>query len=136
MKAGSVLSTESGGIDDRLTHIPLPLANPIGRLLAMDTTAGPRHSREAFWADLPLAVRTGSKAAMVNPLQRGVYLAQQGRLTIHVSSRQFPLLRILNLIHLIRALFDCNAVPVSQCVSQFRLFTLEGLLEPSSLRSC
>ena len=80
MKAGSVLSTESRGIADRLNHIFLPLANPIGGLLAMDTTAGPRHSREAFWADLPLAVRTGSKAAMVNPLQRGVYLAQQSRL--------------------------------------------------------
>src|ERR1017187_4188485 len=126
----------SGGMDETLAHIRIFLPTPIGSLLAPDTTLCPRHGREAFWADRRLTLDAASKAAVVNPAQRGFHVTQQGGLAVHVANRQVPFRRVLNLVHLVRALFDGDAVPVSQYVNQFGRFPFQNRLEPTQVGIC
>jgi hypothetical protein len=60
----------------------------IDSLLALNTTRRPWHGRYAFRADCRFALDADSKAALVNPPQRGYYLTQQDRLTVHLVDRQ------------------------------------------------
>src|SRR5271157_212813 len=108
-----VATGQSGGIAETLAErfASLPPV-PIGSLLAPDAKRRPGQGREASWADRRLALHAGSKAAVVDPSQRGFYLAQQVGLTVHVANRQFPLRRVLNLVHLVRAFLDGDAVPL------------------------
>src|ERR1039457_4806212 len=100
-------------------------------VLALDTTRRPWHGREALGADRRFAVNAGSKAAVGNAPQCGFHVAQQLGLTIHVSNRQIPFRRILNLVHFVGALLDCDAVPLAQHVNQLGLFSLQNILEPT-----
>src|SRR5271157_2090256 len=103
---------------------------PIGSLLALDTTRRPWHGCDAFWADRLRALNAGSKAAIAKPPQCGFHLTEQNGLAVHARNRQVSLRRELNLIHLIRALLDCDVVPVSQYPSQLSLFSREHVFEP------
>ena len=78
---------------------------------------------------LGFAIDAGSKTAIVNAPQCGFYLTQQTRLPVDVSNRQIPFRRILNLIHLIRALLDRDTIPIAQYPSQLRLFSYENLFD-------
>src|ERR1017187_6489672 len=113
---------------------PLPL--PIRGLLAPDTKPRPWHRREAFGADRRFALQTGSKAALVNSPQGGSYFTQQDSFTVNVADRQITLRSILNLVHLVRALFDGDTVPVSQYQSQFGLSSFEDLCDAAVLVVC
>src|SRR5581483_4353974 len=62
------------------------------------------------------------------------HLAEHAGITIHFSNCQIPFPRVLNLIHLARALFDNNVVPISQCPSELGLFSFQNLLERLRLR--
>jgi hypothetical protein len=120
--------------DERLTHSARPhLPIPIGSLLALDTTRRPRHGREAFWVDLRFALNTGSKAAVLDSSQCSFDLTQPAGLAIHVPNRQISFRRILNLIHLVRALLDSDAIPLSQYLNQFGPFSFQDLLNPLNL---
>ena len=122
------------GIDESLASILCLPSIAIGSFLALDTTRRPWHGGEAFWADRLFAVDAGSEAAVVNPPQCGLHLAQQSGLAVYVSDRQIAFRRILNLVHLVRALLDGDAVPVSQYPHQFGLFSFEDLLDPAFCR--
>ena len=113
LNAGCRLSQASdyAALTQKLADIRLLLTVPIGGLLALDTARRPWHGREAFWADRRVAINANSKAAVVNPSQCGFHLAQQGGIAVHVSNRQISFRRILNLIHLIRALLDGDVRP-------------------------
>ena len=87
---------------------------PVGSFLALNTARCPWHGGEALRADRLFAVDASSESAVVNPPQCGLYLAQQCGLAVHVADRQIPFRRILNLVHLVRALLDGDAVPGSQ----------------------
>ena len=113
--------------EDSVLFLPIP----IGSLLALDTTRRPWHGREAFWADRRFALNAGSKAAVANPSQCGFHVTQQAGLAVHVSHRQISFRRILNLIHLVRALLDGDAVPLAQYPNQFGRFSFQDLLEPA-----
>ena len=103
------------------------LAIPVGNLLAVDTARRPWHGREAFGADRRFAVQTRSKAALVYPMQCLPHVTQEGGVPVYVSNRHVSFRRILNFIHLVRALLDRDAFPLSQYVSQLGLFTFENL---------
>jgi len=127
----------SRGIDENLAHKVrslLPIA--IVSVLTLDTTRRPWHGDEAFWADYQLALNAGSKAAVMNPSQCGFHTTQQVGITVHVSNRQISLGRILNLIHLIRAFLDGDAVSRSQSLNEFGLFSFEDLPEPAHPVRC
>ena len=103
------------------------LAIPVGSLMTLDTTRCPWHGREAFGADCRFAVQTRSKAALEYPMHWLPHVTQEGGVTVHVSNRHVSFGRILNFIHLVRALLDRDAVPLSQYVSQLGLFKFENL---------
>src|ERR1039457_1554190 len=84
---------------------------PIGSFLALDTALRPWQGCEASWADCRFALGAKSKAAAVHTPQCSFYLTHQVGLAVHVSNRQFPLRCELNLVHLVRALLDGDAVP-------------------------
>src|ERR1039458_8279590 len=122
-------TTHSRCVDKKSCLLPIA----IGSALALETTPRPWHGREAFRADRQFALDAASKAAVVNPAQCGFHFAQQGGLAVHVSNRQIPFRRVLNLVHLVRALLDGDAVPVSQYLDQFGLFPFKNLSEPTHL---
>src|SRR5512146_3180833 len=119
----------SRGIDEKLAHIRCLPSVPIGSVLALDTTRRPWHGRDTFGAYLRLAINANSKAAVLNPSQCGFHLAQQGGLAVHVTNRQIAFRRILDLIHLIRALLDGDISALSPHPRQIRLFSFEDLLK-------
>src|ERR1022692_1609995 len=121
-------TTHSRG-DDKSCLLPIA----IGSALALETTLRPGHGREAFRADRQFALDAASKAAFVNPAQCGFHFAQQGGLAVHVSNRQIPFRRVLNLVHLVRALLDGDAVPVSQYLNQLGRFSVADFSEPTHL---
>src|SRR5271157_2740749 len=94
----SVFTIGLRGIDESLAHSRFSELVPIGSFLAPDATRRPGNRREAFGADRGFAVNAGSKAAVAIPPQCGVHLAQQSGLAVHVSNRQIPFRRLLNLI--------------------------------------
>lgn len=108
----------------------------IGSILALDASRCPWHGREAFGADRPFALDAGSVAALVNPPQCGSYLMQQDGLPVHVLYCQFALRRILDLVHLIRALLDGEAIPLAHYPSQFGFSSYENLLDPACHGKC
>ena len=55
---------------------------------------------------------------------------------VDVSNDQISFRRMLTLIHLVRALLDCDAVPLSQDANQFGFFALKDLLERAHLGKC
>ena len=59
------------------------------------------------------------------------YVTQERGVTVHVSNRHVSFRRILNFIHLVRALLDRDAVPLSQYLSQLGLFPFENLWNPA-----
>src|ERR1022692_2371025 len=126
----------SRGMDESLAHSRFLLPAPIGSLLAPDTTLCPRHGRQAFWADRRLALNAFSKTALVHPAQCGFHVTQQAGLAVHVPNRQISFRRVLNLVHLVRALLDGDAVPVLQYVNQFGLFPFQNRLEPTQADIC
>jgi len=103
------------------------LATPVGDLLALDTARRPRHRCEALGADRRFALQTRSKAALVYPMQCFPHITQERGVAVHVSNRHISFGRILNFIHLVRALLDRDAFPLSQYVSQLVLFKFENL---------
>ena len=108
--------------------VPL-LPIPIGSLLALDATRRPGHGREAFWADRLVALDAVPK--LPSWIRRNAAFTSRSRLesrsTFRIAISSFR--RVLNLIYLIRALFDGNVVPVSQYPSELGLFWFEDLLE-------
>src|ERR1700682_4242369 len=114
MSDGPGRTVHSRGYESLTHKVRFLPAVPIGSVLALDTPRRPCHGREPFWADRRFALNTGSKAAVVNPSQCGFHVPQQEGLAVHVSNRHFSFRRILNLIHLIRALLDSDVMPRSQ----------------------
>src|ERR1700691_5130689 len=124
-------SVRSRGMEDgRAERFRSLLPIPIGSLLAIDTTRCPWHGREPLGTDRRFAFHAGSKLAAVNPAQCVLHVAQQAGFAIHVSNRQISFRRQLNLVHLVRALLDGDAVPLSHYLSQLGLFSFENRLEP------
>ena len=99
------------------------LAPLLGSLLTLDAECCPWHHCEALGADRQFALQTRSEAALLYPAQRVFHVTQQVGLTVYVSNRQVSLRRILNLIHLVRALFNYDAVPPPQYVNQIGFFS-------------
>jgi hypothetical protein len=122
--------------ESRAEGIRSLLTIPIDSLLALDTTSRPWHGRKAFWADVRFAFQACSKVAFLNPAQRVFYVTQQIGLAVDVANRQISFRGELNLIHLVRALLDCDSVPLSQYLNQLGLFSFEDLLEPVCLAVC
>lgn len=120
-------------LGDRIRSL-LPI--PIRNLLALDAPYRPWHGDEALRTYLAFTLRAASKTAVANPSQRGIDLTQQGGVAIHVADRQIPFRRILNLIHLICALLDGDAIPLSQCPNQIRSFSFEDHFEAAGIGRC
>jgi hypothetical protein len=112
---------------DGFLSIPTRL---LGSLLTLDTASRPWHGREALGADRRFALHARAEAALVYSAQRVFHITQQVGLAVYVSNRQISLRRILNLIHLVRALLDYDSVPLSHYLSQLGLFSFENRLEP------
>jgi hypothetical protein len=114
----------------------VPLPKPFGSLLAVDTTERPRHRREPLCVDRRFAVNAGSKAAVVNSSQRCFHIPQQVGATIHVPNRQVSLVSMLNLVHVVRAFLDGDAISRSYYLNELGLLLFECLLEPTYRCGC
>ncbi len=65
--------------------------------------------------------------ALVNAVQRCADVAQQVGLPVEVPDGELALGGVLNFVQSIRALFDCDGVPVTQYLFKFGLFVLQDL---------
>src|SRR5208283_5365031 len=131
-----ISTTRLRSIDEGLANIFWLLSFAVGGFLALDTTRRPWYSGEAFWAYRRFALKAASKTAVVNSTQGGLHLTQESGLAVYVSHRQISFRRMLNLIHLVRALLDCDAVPLTQHVNQFGLLFFEDLPDDVQLARC
>jgi hypothetical protein len=130
-------TAHSRGSDESLAHKVRSLKpSPVSSVLAVDTTRRPWYGRKAFGADCRFALDAATEAAVVNPAQSAFYLAQERGLTVRTSNCRISLRRVLNLVHLVSALFDGDAVPVSQYLNQFGFCSFQDLFDPTCLCGC
>src|SRR5579864_111436 len=102
---------------------------PIGDFLALDTISRPRHSMQALDADVFFAVQTHAKSTFVNAVQRAANVAKQVRFPVEITDRQFPLRRVLDFVQGVRALLDCDPIPIPQHLHQLSLFGFQDFFE-------
>jgi hypothetical protein len=62
-------------------------------------------------------------------MRRNEPFPQHRGLAVQTSNRQISFCRMLNLIHWIRTLIECDLVPVSQYPHQFEFLSLKDLSE-------
>ena len=70
-----------------------------------------------------IAIHTGSKRIVLNPLRCRSYLALQSGIEIHGPDCQISFVRILDLIHRVRAFLNCHSLTASYCLKELRFFT-------------
>lgn len=131
-----VLETGLSDIAGSLAGIVFLLPLVLGEFLALDAAQRPWHSGEASGANRFLAVEAVSEDALVKPAERRPHLTQQTGLAVYGLNRQIAFRRILNLIHLIGAFLDLNAVPAQQSAGQLGLLSFEDLQDPSLFIGC
>jgi hypothetical protein len=120
-----ILDARLGGRDEQLVKVLCAFVlEAVGHLLAHDAERTRWYCRQAFGADVLFAMQADTETALSDAAERCPDIAQEIRIAVQATDRQFTLSGALYLIESIGAFFDCDTVAISYHVDQLRLLGL------------
>jgi hypothetical protein len=94
---------------------------PICGILAEDAVGNPWNGGETFRIDILAAVDADPKRAIIQTVQGATHFTDKGKVAVKDADLQFPLLTVLDSVHLIGTRLNRKIRPVAGLLFQFRL---------------